>query len=188
MSIKSGKEKHPLFNSWAHYKRKGVLIDGWKDFYAFVDDIGERKAGHRLVLNTDRGIVSWKWVEIKQRLKDYESKAAYHREYMKRNPDKQKSMDLKKNFGITLETYKSKSEQQQGLCAICNKPEITKDNRTGLVRNLAVDHNHNTGQVRGLLCRGCNQGLGNFQEDLQRLKNAVAYLKSFDLKDVPSNI
>jgi len=57
------------------------------------------------------------------------------------------------------------------------------DKRTGRPRMLAVDHNHVTGQIRSLLCMSCNQGLGNFQEDLQRLKKAVSYLESFTSKD-----
>jgi hypothetical protein len=189
MSKKAGKEKHPLFNSWSHYKRKGYLTDRWKDFYLFVEDVGERQEDHRLVITWDDRGMSWKWVEVKQKLMDYESKTAYQREYMRRNPDKQKSADLKKHFGITLEEYRGKQKKQGNVCAICGNPEWTMDNRLQRPRELSVDHNHKTRQIRGLLCRGCNQGIGNFQEDLQRLKKAVHYLESFEVsKDVISNM
>lgn len=46
-------------------------------------------------------------------------------------------------------------------------------------KNLHVDHDHNTKEVRGILCRQCNQGIGLFAEDTVRLENAIAYLKEF---------
>ncbi len=52
-------------------------------------------------------------------------------------------------------TYLDLLEQQGGLCAICGQPETSKD-RSGGIRSLALDHNHRTGQQRGLLCFRCN--------------------------------
>jgi nitrate/TMAO reductase-like tetraheme cytochrome c subunit len=59
---------------------------------------------------------------------------------------------------------------QQGCCRICKK------HNTEFTRNLAVDHNHETGIVRGLLCINCNKGLGHFQDDKQLLREAIKYL------------
>lgn len=64
-------------------------------------------------------------------------------------------------------------EKQNYSCAICGKSE--KDNG----QRLAIDHNHATHQVRALLCRYCNTGLGAFKDDEQLLSKAIEYLKRF---------
>lgn len=77
-----------------------------------------------------------------------------------------------KKFGLTIEQYDDINERQKGLCAICQKPETTK----GKLR-LAVDHDHKTGIVRGLLCNTCNTALGKFYDDVDLLKSAIFYLE-----------
>jgi hypothetical protein len=80
----------------------------------------------------------------------------------------------KRKFNLSYEEYQVMSDQQGGVCAICGKPEITKD-QNGKVRSLAIDHDHATGKVRGLLCTRCNVGLVLIEhEDLK--KAAEAYL------------
>jgi hypothetical protein len=100
----------------------------------------------------------------------------YAREWRRANPEKSRSNDLKKDFGITLADYNVILESQGYVCAICGKQEVTRHNNTDRVRNLAVDHSHSTGKVRGLLCTACNQGLGNFKENLDSLAKAMSYL------------
>jgi Recombination endonuclease VII len=78
--------------------------------------------------------------------------------------------DLRKNFGITLEQYNDLLTAQDGRCAICHR----HGDWTG--RRLAVDHNHATGKVRGLLCGSCNRGIGFLDEDIKVLEGAIAYL------------
>lgn len=62
-------------------------------------------------------------------------------------------------------------ESQGGVCKICKK--IRSDTLSGW----HLDHDHTTGRVRGVLCRGCNLGLGNFQDSMERLLEAAEYLK-----------
>jgi Recombination endonuclease VII len=69
-----------------------------------------------------------------------------------------------------LEDFDRIYQIQQGRCKICKK------HSTEFKRNLAVDHNHETGIVRGLLCLNCNRGLGSFQEEKNLLKEAIKYL------------
>lgn len=69
--------------------------------------------------------------------------------------------------------YDALLEKQNNSCAICGKSE--KDNG----QRLAIDHNHATHQVRALLCRNCNTGLGAFKDDEHLLSKAIEYLKRF---------
>ena len=85
-------------------------------------------------------------------------------------------MDLRKQYGITLEDYYKMLEEQNHVCAICGRAEYATDHRSGLPRALAVDHCHETGKVRGLLCTNCNRGLGKFNDNIERLANAIKYL------------
>lgn len=79
-----------------------------------------------------------------------------------------------KNYGISEKEYLELLEKQGGVCAICGDPE-TKIYR-GKVGLLTVDHDHQDGHVRGLLCSVCNSGLGMFKDDIHLLKKAVDYL------------
>jgi hypothetical protein len=94
-----------------------------------------------------------------------------HRPYVK---TAKRSWNLKKNYGITQEEYNALLENQNELCAICKSLPIDL--------NLNVDHNHNTGQVRGLLCEKCNKGIGLFLENPETLRLAAIYLEYFSDK------
>jgi len=83
---------------------------------------------------------------------------------------------LKSKYGMTLDEYDKLFEAQNGVCAICGKPEIWK-HQGGAVCRLAVDHSHKSGKVRGLLCHHCNLLLGNAKDSIQILKSATKYLK-----------
>ena len=74
---------------------------------------------------------------------------------------------LKRRYGITSADVDAMVEAQGGVCAVCQEraPEH-------------VDHDHLTGQVRGVLCSCCNQGLGNFRDRAQLLRAAVEYLEA----------
>jgi len=103
-----------------------------------------------------------------------EGRAAYGKAWRKANPDKAKERDLLKDFGITLAEYSAKHLAQNGVCAICTKPET--ETRNGKLRALAVDHDHTTGEVRDLLCTACNKLIGLANEDRGILIAAVRYL------------
>ena len=77
--------------------------------------------------------------------------------------------NLKKKYGITYEEYLKMLMAQKNRCAICN--ELATD------KNLAVDHDHLTERVRGLLCQSCNNGLGRFKDSIELLKSAQRYLE-----------
>jgi hypothetical protein len=90
--------------------------------------------------------------------------------------DGMRASDLKRRLGMTTEQYDAMLAAQDGTCAICGRPE-TMIHRVGRVPRLAVDHDHKTGVVRGLLCGNCNHGLGKFQDDPARLRAAADYIE-----------
>lgn len=78
----------------------------------------------------------------------------------------QKRSSRKLKYGLSEEQFKKMEEDQQGICIICKQGPAE-----------AIDHCHNTGKVRGLLCDPCNIGLGGFKDDINRLQAAIEYIK-----------
>lgn len=91
--------------------------------------------------------------------------------------DIQRVRQLKEKYGLTVAEYESMAELQEDCCAICLQPERVV--RAGRLVKLGVDHDHRTGRNRGLLCRGCNIGLGNLQDDPDLLRNAASYVEFY---------
>lgn len=77
-----------------------------------------------------------------------------------------------RKYGITRDKYRALYFHQQGVCAICGEPERTERNAL-----LAVDHDHVTGQVRGLLCSHCNRAIGLLRDDPEVIERAALYVK-----------
>ncbi len=105
--------------------------------------------------------------------KNRESANLSHTKWKKKNKYKVASLNrksyLKKTYSLTLEQYDKMFEIQGGVCAICNQPETW--------RRLSVDHNHQTGKVRGLLCSKCNTDLGIFEK---KLDSFLSYFKKYE--------
>lgn len=111
-----------------------------------------------------------------------EEKAAYYKKRWESKDYKRSARKsrLKRKYGITPADYNKILEQQNGLCAICDKKE-TKHDRYGNIKNLQVDHNHVSGKVRGLLCFMCNAGIGMFDDNPKNLQSAIKYLSRMEL-------
>lgn len=84
--------------------------------------------------------------------------------WRKRNAAYLREFELHRDYGLTVAQYEALFWSQGGVCKICCKPETVKESRTGATRQLAVDHCHATGQVRGLLCVRCNTALGKIEQ------------------------
>lgn len=100
-------------------------------------------------------------------------RARHHKRKHARRPQ----LGSLKLYGITSDQYYSLLVKQCGVCAICKKPE-TSLSRSGKLRRLSVDHNHETGKVRGLLCFRCNVGIGYLLDDVSIISSAITYLQS----------
>jgi hypothetical protein len=80
-----------------------------------------------------------------------------------------------KKYNLDETSYLRLLADQKHVCAICGQPETTT--LRGQIKRLSVDHDHNTGKVRGLLCSNCNVAIGKFKENTVVLEKAIAYLK-----------
>ena len=100
--------------------------------------------------------------------------ADYQRAYTKARggTDYFRERDLQALFGMTVAEYDQMDAAQLGQCKICgvHKRHIYR-------KRLVVDHDHETGQVRGLLCNKCNQGLGLLGDNEEALRKALSYLQ-----------
>lgn len=88
------------------------------------------------------------------------------------NPAASRAIYLRRKFNITPEQYDALAQSQGGVCAICGEFSPTPAHPV-----LVVDHDHATGEVRGLLCHSCNLGIGNLRDSADLLARALAYLK-----------
>lgn len=127
--------------------------------------------------------------------KDPERARAYFREWKKKNADKvrgydrayrakkgdtlrlarkayKRDLNLRTNYGVTASEFESLAAAQSNKCAICAVEMSRGRGRTGA----QLDHNHSTKKTRGVLCHGCNTGIGLFREDVESLRAAVVYL------------
>ena len=93
--------------------------------------------------------------------------------FRKRTAEDIKRHNLKYQHGITIEDYDRMYEAQEGKCGICKK----------LMTEPHVDHCHKSGKIRELLCGNCNLGIGNLQDDIEILLNAIEYVRKHNGSD-----
>ncbi len=180
------RERHPLYKTWnALLKYHGSEVcDRWRDLWSFVEDMNGTRPSpkhrlRRLNESSKFGPGNVYWGEPRVRNTDPDAlstRAAYMREWYANNRETVVNADLRKRYGITLADYGRMFEDQDGTCAICRREETRVDHRTKKVSRLAVDHDHKTGDVRGLLCHHCNNALGAFDDDLGSIMAATIYL------------
>ena len=97
---------------------------------------------------------------------------------IKENKLRRYQTSLLKFYNLTWENYVKILEQQEYLCAICGKQLVVPGQGEYNGNDTAVvDHNHETGVVRGILCRKCNKALGGFGDEISIIKKAFNYLE-----------
>lgn len=168
------RRKHPFYDRWYKLKTRNLLCEDWQDFEKFVQAIPSniykmfRKSTSlpygpdNVILFDDRGEEP---IERRRRIQA---------EYRDANPEKMKHYVLKSSYGITLAEYQEKLGSQGNVCAICGQPEQVK--RDGKIKALAVDHDHATLKVRGILCQACNKALGLLKDDVNLFQKSIEYL------------
>ncbi len=105
-----------------------------------------------------------------------ESYRASQSRRLERDPDYFVRRNMRLRYGLELEEFKEMVEAQGGVCALCFKPPTTRMSRGKKPPRLSIDHNHETGAVRGLLCRRCNAAL-HYIENKDWLNRALSYLE-----------
>ena len=102
--------------------------------------------------------------------KDKRSKISNN--WYQKNISKVKGIALKREYNLSMEQYDQLLSQQNNCCMVCHKNQVL------FKKKLAVDHCHETGKIRGLLCDGCNRGLGFLKDSIEVLESAITYLKN----------
>jgi hypothetical protein len=115
----------------------------------------------------------------------YNSKRRSSHETLTENEKREKRRNHKytSRYGLSIVDYENLKLIQESKCAICGyEPEDDSENHESWTKRLVVDHCHDSNRVRGLLCNGCNVGLGSFKDDPDLLVNAAVYLNKINLQ------
>ena len=167
--------------AWERLLRSGRR-HAWADLQDFSADIGMMDDDDTTVAAVNEGLPIGKGnfkflgkVEGDFDRTTKEGRAAYMRAYREANPDRYRHAHVTSNYGIDDIEFERMKAAQGGKCLICE--EVPEE-------RLAIDHNHDTKEVRGLLCKQCNYALGQFGDSLKLVSNAVKYLKRFEVSNV----
>lgn len=180
----SGKKRgHPLYAMWWERKRQNLLCERWAEFEHFATDLGVRPSGDHFLVRPDGsrpfGPDNFDWRLNLRRQPGESKKDWWARKWSARqtaNPGLERRRGLRRRYGITESDYDRLLLEHDNKCAICKEAETAIDGKTGTIRKLAVDHCHQTGSVRGLLCFRCNAMLGRVKESITILAAMQAYL------------
>lgn len=156
------RQHHPLRQTWKNIRSRhpGQTPESWDRFASFLADVGERPAPRHQLRRIDEtkpyGVGNVRWLQPVSRIDHFskDERKTYARDWK-----------LKTKYGLTRDAYDAMVKSQNGKCFICD--EVTA---------LHIDHCHDIGTVRGLLCISCNRGLGYFKDKPELLKRAAAYL------------
>lgn len=101
----------------------------------------------------------------------------WYSDNLQRALENRRRFQLDKLYGLTVAEYEERLQRQAGVCAICHRDEPIAHGRTGKKFRLSVDHCHDTGRVRGLLCQKCNRAIGLLGDSIDLLRKAIEYLE-----------
>lgn len=174
---------------WAKMIKWSRGFHRWESVEQFIADIGEQPHAMARLIPADRnksmGPGNFAWAESHQRSKD----AEFQQKKRYENREWYRDGHLMRKYHIRHADYVAKLIEQKGVCAICSQPETATDGRSGRIKEYHVDHDHETGKVRGLLCTACNTAIGHMQEDVERLKAAIRYIEKWKPSAVdPTNV
>jgi Recombination endonuclease VII/AP2 domain len=187
------KTAHRRKRAWNRMIRDCGGRHKWATIEAFCADVGSPPQRGYYVAPRDAskpiGPRNFVWSAPQHDYETAEGRLNAQRVWNADNADARRDKQLRRNFGITLAKYNELLEEQNGVCAICGNPETAL--RMGRLLPLSVDHNHRTGAARGLLCNGCNIGIGSLAESKDRLRKAITYLdkwEAIETAPLPDNV
>jgi hypothetical protein len=178
---------------WARLQKWSSGSHGWASLAEFYAEVGSQPATDYFLvpIAEDRplGPGNWKWSAPMFKRRTREGRIAAGKAHREANYAMYRDKQLRRTFGIGSNEYDAMVAEQNGVCAICAQPETAL--RKGKVLPLCVDHNHRTGENRGLLCTACNIGIGSLAESPERLRAAIAYLdrwNAIETAPLPDNV
>lgn len=137
-----------------------------KPLSAFYADKNS-KDGHRLDCKKCKNESTYKWRKANE---SYYNKTM--RDYQAANPLQRDDCDLKRKYGVSRKWFDDTLKAQDSKCAVCKKPN------SSIKRRLAVDHHHDSGKVRGIVCYNCNRALHAF-DDIDLFNSIMTYLSKY---------
>lgn len=116
----------------------------------------------------------------------YNAKAVHKYSQSKKGKAAKKRVDAKRmlrkrlwqSYKMPLEEYQKRLQEQSNTCASCYEPE--RRLYKGRIRMLSVDHDHETGAIRGLLCYGCNSALGFLRDKSEYVEKLLRFIRAFE--------
>ncbi len=173
---------------WLRAQKDSGGHTSWPSRTACLAEVGRPPTErHRLTAIRQDDFVgpgNWEWAEGPLSSRKM-GRGTYDKEHRRQFPMVHRGHNLKRDFGITLAQYQAIFVAQGGACASCKMPE--EDRRDGNAKWLAVDHDHKTGAIRGLLCTACNTGIGQFVDDPALLRAAADYLDRHAAQTAPND-
>lgn len=173
-------QQHPMKGMWALLRSANPdrYPPAWDDFDIFVQQIGERPSGEhqlrRIDVDEPYSVENVKWVSYAIDIDEEDETKTRRQKYAR-------AWQLERKYKISVKRYDELLDEQGGVCAMCREPETFVNKKTGKLQDLCVDHNHTTGEPRGLLCVRCNRGLGYLRDDPALLRAGVVYLKKYSV-------
>jgi hypothetical protein len=166
-------DRRRMRSIWQRVLRQNHAGTAWRSFNMFLLDVGQPPGEFHYVESVDStkviGPSNFTWVERRPTVR-----AIAERTDRKARPEIYRARDLRRNFGLEPEDFERLLAEQKGVCSICGEPETSY--RDGKLKALAVDHDHNTDTIRGLLCSRCNPMIGYAQEDPERMRTAINFV------------
>lgn len=128
------------------------------------------------------GLTSWCKTCVKNngakwRKNNKERKNEYAKEYYQENKDRMNVRRIERLYGLSPEEHQRMKDEQGNLCKLCNQPETGTNAMNGKIQELCIDHCHDTGKVRGLLCRRCNHLIAALGDTEQSIERVFHYMK-----------
>jgi len=177
---KKNKKRIQEYNSEYRKRNKESLDEYSRNYYSNIDT-DKRKGYSKEYRDKNKSSLNQYSKEYYANNKEYwsaDSRKVKKRDYYEANKDKFKENGYKYRYGLSTEDVESMKTDQDNKCLICACDFDDLDSK-----HIHIDHNHETGAIRGVLCKRCNLTLGILEEDTQLMENMINYVNAYNKKD-----